>query len=386
MNYPRTYVVVELSVAVAALALLLASSYSSIDYRLALQFLVVVFVLDLMDLSMPYGETMAVDSAMVVACLILAGSATAALVTVVARIAVQVARRGTSQFERTLTLLSRRLFVLVACSYLLEAMLAGPHWMSDPYVQGLSLGLTFVVFEMLVAQVQAAPRLQERVRQLILGNFSLQGPLLAAQVSVSVLSVVTFDSMGVWGLAVMVMLVILMRESLALFMAIRQAYRATIEALVAAIEAQDPLRKGHAERVESLSRSIALRLGVRGRELEHLGYAALLHDVDMLGLDYDADVPDQKRAGETVSSVRFLAGVVPILNMCDGIATATTPPLMVQEAAAVVAVASDIDDCSGPGDPRLQPSAVARVRGHVDAVVLERVREAARALGHEVGL
>jgi hypothetical protein len=384
MNRSRAQVVLEAFVAVAAAALLLRIAPASVDYQMALQFLVVVFVLDLLDLSMPYGETMAVDSAMVVACLILAGPVTAALVSVIARVAVQFARRGTAQFERTLALLSRRLLVLAVCAWLLEVMQGGPSWMAEPYVQGLAVCAVFVLLEMVVAQVQAAPRLGERFSQLVRGNFSLQGPLLAAQVSVAVLSVITFGQMGIWGLAVMVLLVILMRESLALYLAIRQAYRATMEALVAVIEAQDPRRKGHAERVESLARSIALRLGIRGRELEYLGYAALLHDVDMLGLDLDVPDPDvAKHSGDTVSTVKFLSGVVPILQVCDGASDIASTSIQIRQAAAVVAVASDIDDRAYSPEVGQPARAVERVAEIVEAQTLKSVEDAARSVGHE---
>jgi hypothetical protein len=190
--------------------------------------------------------------------------------------------------------------------------------------------------------------------------------------------------MGIWGLVVMVLLVILMRESLALYLAIRQAYRATMEALVAAIEAQDPRRKGHAERVESLARSVALRLGIRGRELEYLGYAALLHDVDMLGFDLDApDLAVAKHSGDTVSTVKFLSRVVPILRVCDGVSDIAATQPQVRQAAAVVAVASDIDDLAYSTEAGQLERAVDRVAGIVDAWTLQAVQDAARSVGHD---
>ena len=350
MSSTRWLTALETLVILAASLAVFALSEVAVDYRLAIQFLVVVFVLDLLDLSMPYGEAMPVDSAIVVACLVLAGPLTAALVAVVARVAVQLARHGTQGLDRMISLLSRRLTSIAVCGVLMTAIpLSGTDALSDLYIQGFVAGLAFMLTELILAQVQAAPRLHERFAPLVLGNFTLQGPLLAAQVSVSVLTVITYGYMGVWALVVMSLLMALMRQSLALFLAIRQAYRATIEALVAAIEAQDPRRKGHAERVESYAKSIALSMGIRGRALENLAYAALLHDVDMLGIDLtEADSPMLRHSAETVSSVRFLSEVVPILRLCDGHVGDEDLPFLVEQAAAVVAVASDLDDEANP--------------------------------------
>jgi len=359
----RVLTVLEVAAAVVAAYVVVALNAAAIDYGLAIQFLVVVFVLDLLDLSMPYGETLPVDSAIVMACLILVGPLTAGFVAVVARAAVHLARKGARDIDKMISLLARRLVAVAVCAYLLTLLPpAGGEGAGGLYAQGLVMGLVFVMTELLLAQLQAAPRLQERFSQLLMGNLSLQGTFLAAEVSVAVLTVITYPQMNVWALLVMSLLIILLRQSLALYLAIRQAYRSTIEALVAAIEAQDPRRKGHAERVEALARGVALHMGIRGHELENLGYAALLHDVDMLGSDYDdGDTAIRRRSSETVSSVRFLSEVAPILRLCDGIQVGTYSHSM-QQAAAVVAVASDLDDAANPRVGEMQSSAIDRVR------------------------
>ena len=49
--------------------------------------------------------------------------------------------------------------------------------------------------------------------------------------------------------------------------------------MVKAIEARDPYTSGHSLRVRSLSRAIAVELGLSAREIEQVETAALLHDV-----------------------------------------------------------------------------------------------------------
>ena len=60
------------------------------------------------------------------------------------------------------------------------------------------------------------------------------------------------------------------------------------QALANAIEAQNPHRRGHGQRVANYAVDMAKEAGLHGRELELIGYAALLHDIGMLGVDEDS--------------------------------------------------------------------------------------------------
>ncbi len=62
-------------------------------------------------------------------------------------------------------------------------------------------------------------------------------------------------------------------------MKIKEAYRKSITALAAAVETKDSGTVGHAQRVAELTVEVAKRLGVTGRELEQIEYAALLRDI-----------------------------------------------------------------------------------------------------------
>src|ERR687888_1714463 len=52
--------------------------------------------------------------------------------------------------------------------------------------------------------------------------------------------------------------------------------------LVAALDVHDPLTRGHAERVRAYSYSLGRQLGLQGDDLDHLNWAALLHDIGKL--------------------------------------------------------------------------------------------------------
>lgn len=63
---------------------------------------------------------------------------------------------------------------------------------------------------------------------------------------------------------------------------LRQAHEDTIAGFVKAIEALDPYTKGHTERVAEFCRITGERLGLDGRQMEVLRWAALIHDVGKL--------------------------------------------------------------------------------------------------------
>ncbi len=57
-----------------------------------------------------------------------------------------------------------------------------------------------------------------------------------------------------------------------------------VKSLVFAIEAKDPYTRGHSERVSKLSMRLGRALGVKGKELEALRWASILHDTGKIGI------------------------------------------------------------------------------------------------------
>lgn len=77
---------------------------------------------------------------------------------------------------------------------------------------------------------------------------------------------------------------LLARESLLGYEAQQRAYDRFLSAFVAAIEAKDPYTRGHAERVGELSEAVATQLGLGYKDRQLARYAALLHDVGKIGV------------------------------------------------------------------------------------------------------
>ena len=384
----RNQALVGAALGVLAVAgVLLLTPDPPINYQLAFTFFVVLFLVDLLDLRMPYGDLMPVDSSLVAACLLLpsGGPTTAVVAALGARVAVHVARNGAGSLLELADVLSRRLIVIFLSSLLLGLLRGGG---LEPMLVSIITSVVFVALDLVIAQVQSIARLGEAFYQLLLGNLILQWPLLASQVSVAVLAILIYEDMKAWGLVLIFLLVFLMRQSLALLLEIRQAYRATIEALVASIEIQDPRRRGHAERVESIAHSVGLKLGLRGKDLETLGYAALLHDVDLIGVDeeeWSLASTTGRHAAEIVRDVHFLRSVTPVLRICDGSEASEPPARETLLSACVVAMASEIDDIQAGTALEHPVDSLGRLRPVPDAPMVDEVRAAASSLGLDLG-
>ena len=73
-------------------------------------------------------------------------------------------------------------------------------------------------------------------------------------------------------------------ENLRLNQTLLDAYKSTIKALVAAIDAKDPYTCGHSQRVTEYALLGATSLSFSEEELEDLEYAGLLHDIGKIGI------------------------------------------------------------------------------------------------------
>ncbi len=65
---------------------------------------------------------------------------------------------------------------------------------------------------------------------------------------------------------------------------LEDAYRSTLKALAAALEARDHETHGHSERVVSFSLRLGIQLGLNEEQLRSLEFGALLHDIGKIGV------------------------------------------------------------------------------------------------------
>jgi len=89
---------------------------------------------------------------------------------------------------------------------------------------------------------------------------------------------------GLAGVFLLFVPLVIARYSLQLYAQMREAYLATIQAMVAAIEARDPYTAGHSRRVARYTVATARALHLPEDQTERLEYAAWLHDVGKLAV------------------------------------------------------------------------------------------------------
>lgn len=176
--------------------------------------------------------------------------------------------------------------------------------------------IIFIALDALLEQAHAAARFRAPLRALLVGTLRLQGSMLAAEMSTAILAVLLFPSLGYGGLLITAGLLLVMRQSFAVLLEVRASYTSTVEVLARSLEAYDPERRGHAERVARMCGEAGRTIGLQGKRLESLTYAALFHDVGRLGSDVQGEAPERASA-EVLASVGFLAGALPILRVLD---------------------------------------------------------------------
>ena len=174
------------------------------------------------------------------------------------------------------------------------------------------------------------------------GMFSLLNsliPVYLVHIAMGAVVLRVYPALGLWALAIGVLLTLILQNSVSLYMRIRRAYDDTIGALAHAAELDNPRDTGHSRRVADMSISVAREFGMSGNALGRVRYAALLHDIGRIG-HIDVGVPRQhsQRGAEIVASIPFLADVAPLIGHQDD--------LQVQEdmiGAAIVGVCSRYD-------------------------------------------
>lgn len=102
--------------------------------------------------------------------------------------------------------------------------------------------------------------------------------------AVVALAIAQLLAVSVVGLVLVVIPLVIARQFYGTYISRRAAYTESVRSLVAAIDAKDSYTCGHSERVAFLARRIAEEYGLKGRALDALELAALLHDLGKVGV------------------------------------------------------------------------------------------------------
>ncbi len=236
------------------------------------------------------------------------------LVVSAARVATSLARPRGMGLWPVLENVSRRALLVSLTYSVVRPGLTAP--LAEYYFRLSVAVVCFFAADLLLEQVHSSIRLHSPYLRGLLGTLRIQGWIVAAQVSVGALTVLLLRDLGFWSLVISSGLLLVMRQSFALLLEVRASYTSTVEMLARSIEAYDPTRRGHAERVSRMVGDTGRTLGMPSRRLESLVYAALFHDVGRLGAD-DLDELPAYRSSEVVGNVGFLSGAVPVLQILD---------------------------------------------------------------------
>lgn len=356
----------------------------SSDHAAALAwFAAAILLLDLFDVALPRGDSIGVSGALCAAAVVVFHPVWAGVVLVISTLVASGLRMRSFRFRRFVTMvLSRATALAVASGCWLLVRNAG----ADVFVNAV-VPAAFLLTEFAVAQTVSAVWTRRPLPRQLRGNMGAQAPLLSAQWSVSVLLLVTYGSMSAWSLIPAVALLLLMRQSYALYLNIRETYRTTVEVLVQAAEGQDARRFGHAERTAVIARAIAMKAGLSAQEVERVSFAALLHDVGELAEQTSTEAEDpvtRASAASVVRGVEYFAKVGPVLEVCDGV-NESTPDADDLRAAFIVALASDIDAQYYPEVAEAHcASALETVLPIAGAAVKAKVVGTALGLGYKV--
>jgi len=307
----------------AAAALWTASRFSGVpfDVGAVLGFALAFFAVGLLTLQLPQGDQvrMTIVVGLVALCLRSAGEVlTAASVAAVLDMMVRVSQDGVRGAVGRLVDHVRSVSVLALLSpwQVLARPLATAATVSETVlILAIAMGLSYAILDVVtIAALQWAAGGRD-IREGTLSLIRSLGSVYMVHIAMAAVVLRVYPSLGAWGLAIALLLTLILQNSFNLYLRIRRAYAQTIRALAHAAEMDRPQDIGHAERVADLATAVARESGLSSRELEQVGYAALLHDVGRIG--YDAEDAEERypvRGAEIVEAIPFLEGVAPLIR------------------------------------------------------------------------
>lgn len=362
-----------LAVAVGATSywLRLAAPQPWLDVAL---FLGVAMGADLMSVTLPQGGEVTAGTASAVAVALLFPPGTAFAVIMGAGAAALIVRTSMGRLHDGVTRLAMRGASLGLSLPILG--LGRPTRLGASTVDLLSWdglwSLGFVVLfcatSVLLEQTELALSHRTGFGAAVSGVFTAVAPIYIALGALGTLAAVVYPGVGLWAVLLILGLLAVVRQSFNLYTAERVNYRDTVRALAQAIEAQDHETRGHAERTATLALAIGRELGLHGRDLETLSYAALLHDIGKLATpagSLDALMDDMpscegyerfhaERGAEILGQVDYLQSTASLVRFHHHpFSEAGTRAKSVPLGARVIAVATRFDELVGSSDPAL---------------------------------
>jgi putative nucleotidyltransferase with HDIG domain len=180
--------------------------------------------------------------------------------------------------------------IVVAIASWIYALLGGSYsYGYSDIIPITALVLTFVASNVLLVSLFFAARQGQALTGVIRRLVGPGGANLLYDVVASpyaVVMAIMYSQLYIVGLVLVSLPIILLRASYLSKLRSEEAVQDILRVLVKAIETRDPYTSGHSLRVATLSKLIGEDVGVRGRDLEELERAALLHDIGKVDATY----------------------------------------------------------------------------------------------------
>lgn len=268
-------------------------------------FVLLVVIADLVNVTLPHGgASISVSTPITFASIVIFGAYPAAWLEAVSAIVVEglVNRRPLEKIFFNVPVLA------------LSTGLAGLAFQSLPFSQSLTSPLFLIP---LVVCGVVHWLVNTSLVSTIIGLSDGRNPLriwrsnyfwnlrhLVAFVPLTAIIILVYRFAAPWTLALFIIPLLLLRYAYRLYLDMKETHIATLTALTSALDAKDAYTHGHSYRVSRYALMLGRALGLSGKRMELLEYAALLHDIGKIGVSGDIISKDGKLTDEEYRAMK----------------------------------------------------------------------------------
>jgi len=253
-----------------------------------LLFVLLIVVADLVNVTLPHGgASISVSTPITFSSIVIFGAYPAAWMEAISAILVEgvVSRRPLEKifFNVSVLALSTGLAGLAYQSLPWGDRLQGPLFLLPLVVAGV---LHFVINTSLVSVIIGLSD-QRNPLKIWRNNYFWNLRHLVAFVPLTAIIILVYHFTAPWTLALFIIPLLLLRYAYRLYLEMKETHISTLVALTSALDAKDTYTHGHSYRVSRYALILGQALGMPGKRMELLEYAALLHDIGKIGVRGD---------------------------------------------------------------------------------------------------
>lgn len=288
----RIFIAFLTAAAFGLFASLALSGKYTVDWQSLVFFSILVFLAENFCIDLPKAGAVSVTFTIILAAIILFGPTLPAIASVLGAVIWRDLKKGTHPYR----------WLFNGAQYAVTTGVAGLAYVAagGPILTSLSRGfnvsdfpgvlppLTLAIIVFFLANtilVSIVIGLAEEMRPLSvwLVNVRWAIPNYFALAPLGLAVAQIYTAVGKIGVILIILPLIVARQTFQVYMRQRNAYLGTVQSLVAALEAKDTYTRGHSERVSRLAEKIGRKLKLSDEHLETLGYAGILHDIGKIG-------------------------------------------------------------------------------------------------------